>query len=140
MGKIITVLLLTLMLSINGLAQSAKTTRIFGQDIADDAINHTTLCFIVGGAVTAQMYGWTGKKWLSTGVGILVPVLGGLVKEHTDPTFSERDMRNNTYGAIAGSFTAHFIINGPRGVRNNIKKRKDRRRKRRLDKGFININ
>lgn len=49
-------------------------------------------------------------------------------------------MRNNVYGTIAGAFTAHFIINGPRGVRNNIKKRKERRRKRRINKGFINVN
>lgn len=62
MKKTIMILLIILMLSINSLSQSTSTTRLFGQDVPNDAINHVSLSFIISGAVTAQMYGWTGKK------------------------------------------------------------------------------
>ncbi len=134
MKKII-ILLFAMIMSINIIAQSAETTRLFGHDVPNDAINHTCFMAITSAAITAQTYGWTENRWLSTGLGFLGAIGVGVLYENYNANnggvFSKRDMKNNTIGAMVGSLSVNLVILGPHEIINNIRKRRDKRRNRR---------
>lgn len=122
------------------LAIIVSSTNIKSQklNIKQDSWNHIGMSFIVSGASTAQFYGWTQQRWLSTFIGFGITVTGGALWENYNKNnggyFSKRDLKNDIIGAVIGTSVSHLIILGPNGIKENMLNRRIKRWKKRTNK------